>query len=218
VDEADGRRVVRIAEVGVVGAQLGGAQEALVDERPGRQGRDEERVLADPLVVCALLDPAPDDVELAGERLVVAGAPFDEDLAHHGLGLPRQPAERVGADRDVTPAEDAMSLLDHDAHEQLLAAQAQARVARQEDRADGVLADRGQLDVELVAADAPQEAVGDLRQDPGAVTRLRVGPGGAAMVEVLEHRDGLVDQLVRRVPVEADERTQPQASCSKRGS
>jgi hypothetical protein len=49
----------------------------------------------------------------------------------------------------------------------------------------------------------PEEPVGELEEDPGAVAGLRVGAGGAAVLEVREGAQRAADRLVRGAGVEA---------------
>ena len=53
------------------------------------------------------------------------------------------------------------------------------------------------------------EFVGNLDQDAGSVTRLSVGALGAAVAHVLEHRQGVVYQLVGLVAADVDDHTNP---------
>jgi hypothetical protein len=48
-----------------------------------------------------------------------------------------------------------------------------------------------------------QERVGDAQEHPGAVARVRVGALGAAVLEVVQRGQRLVDDLVARLVVEA---------------
>ena len=59
---------------------------------------------------------------------------------------------------------------------------------------DGVGPARRQLEVD----DLAQERVRDLDQDAGAVAGVGLGAGGAAVVEVAQGGEGLVDDVVAR--------------------
>ena len=109
---------------------------------------------------------------------------------------------RSDAHGHVAPAERAVPLLGADAHEQLLAAQPQPGLARQERHADGVLAGRRQLQLQLLAHDAAEERVGQLQQDPGAVAGLGIGSAGTAVIHVAERLDARGDDLVGAHAVE----------------
>ena len=62
--------------------------------------------------------------------------------------------------------------------------------------ADRVVAGLGQRDAELVGF-ADEELVRDLHQDAGAVAGARIGADRAAMFEIAEDRDRVLDDLVR---------------------
>ena len=99
----------------------------------------------------------------------------------------------VGVDGDVAPAEHALAL-DADVElEQRLELRAALVVGGQEADRDAVAAALGQLEVDARA----EERVGHLQQHPGAVAGARVGAGGAAVLEVLDGAQALVDDLVR---------------------
>ncbi len=69
-------------------------------------------------------------------------------------------------------------------------------LGRQEADADGVASGGRQLDT---GGDAAEEGVWDLQQDARAVTGVRVRAGGAAMLEVAERLEALLDDGVRRL-------------------
>ncbi len=104
-------------------------------------------------------------------------------------------------DRDVAPAEQALTLGADVALDELLELCAMRRVVRQEADTDAVPAGRGQLESD----DAAEEGVGELREDARAVARAHVGALGAAMLEVGERFQRALDDLVRRRVVEASD-------------
>ena len=71
---------------------------------------------------------------------------------------------------------------------------------------------------ELEVDDRPQEGVGDLHQDAGAVAGVDLGAGGAAVVEVAQGGERLDHDVVAGSPVSVATKATPQASCSWRGS
>ena len=83
---------------------------------------------------------------------------------------------------------------------------------RQERHADGVLPRRRQREVD----DRPEEAIRDLDRDAGAVARVRLGPLGAAMLEVAERADPHGDDLVGGSPFDVDD--ERHAACNGSGS
>ena len=84
--------------------------------------------------------------------------------------------------------------LDH-ARDHGLAIDALRAIARHEHVADGVMAGLGQLDPER-RADLLEKFVRDLHQDARAVAGQRVGAGGAAMGQVLEDLQAVLDDRV----------------------
>ena len=76
-------------------------------------------------------------------------------------------------------------------------------IVRQVADADAVAARRRQLH----AGHRPDERIGDLQQDPGAVAGVRIGALRAAVLEVLERVERLLDDGVARLaPQLRDER------------
>ena len=113
------------------------------------------------------------------------------------LGLDHRRGEAGIVGRHVAPAEQLQPFgLDH-ARDHGFAIDALRVVARHEHVADGVMAGLGQLDPER-RANLFQEVMRDLHQDAGAVAGKRVGPGRAAMGEVLQNLQAMLDDLVAR--------------------
>ena len=67
-------------------------------------------------------------------------------------------------------------------------------VARDERGADGICRDRRQLE----RAHVSEERVRHLHQDAGTITRVGLGAGRAAVLEVAQRREGFGDDVVRR--------------------
>ena len=65
--------------------------------------------------------------------------------------------------------------------------------------------------------DLAQERVGDLEQDAGAVAGVDLGAGGAAVVEVAQRGERLVDDGAAGDAGQVATKATPQASCSNRG-
>ncbi len=192
MDQGQRRLDPLVRQVGVERAQLPGREHALVDDGPRRQRREVGRRAAGDrgLVVDLVLDAlaqrvdAPVEGQARGPRGV-----GQEELPHDGQDLPGRLAEDVRLDRDVPPAHRLQALLGHqplDGGHRLLP---RHLVGGQEAQPDRVLAGRRERE----ADDLPEEAVGDLEQDAGPVTRVGLGPGGAAVLEVAERPDGQVD-------------------------
>ncbi len=124
---------------------------------------------------------------------VVAAA--DEHLHVHRLGRQHRLTQRGVVARNLAPAEQHLALarrhvgIDVEDHFSPL------RVARQEGMADGVMAGLGQIDAEFGGL-AREELVRDLHQNAGAVAGARVGADRAAMLEVEQDFQRVVDNLV----------------------
>ncbi len=88
-----------------------------------------------------------------------------------------------------------LPLLDGDPHAQLLAAQAQRRIVREEAHRDGVVAGRRQLELELGTREAAQQPVRHLQHQPGAVARVGIGPARPAVLHRGQHRQRALDHL-----------------------
>ncbi len=200
VHQRQRRDEARILQVLVVLADLVGQQQALVDHRAAAHAR---HVVLAAVRELERLDRArgglADHVELALERVGHdhVGAAADEDLAQHRLlGAHRRRHRHLGVDRHVAPAEHDLALGLDGALELLHAGQARRVLLGQEDHADAVLAGRRQHDA-LRGHLGAVELVRDLDQDAGAVAHQRVGADRAAVVEVLEDLQALLDDRVR---------------------
>ena len=78
-----------------------------------------------------------------------------------------------------------------------------------------VLAGLGQVDARVFLGDLLEEGVRHLHQDARAVAGVDLAAAGAAMIEILEDLDALLDD--RRsicVPLMSTTKPTPQASCS----
>ena len=118
-----------------------------------------------------------------------------EELPDDGLPRAGQPADLRVVDGHVAPAEEALALGLDGLADDGLALGALAQVLRQEDHADAVLALLGQRDAQRVGV-LPEEGVRDLELDAGAVAGVRVAALGAAVLQVDEHLDALLDDRV----------------------
>ena len=200
VHEAHRAREARILQVEEEAADLVGDEHPLVDDRArGERGDVELRARRE-------LADAADHVELALERVLVGDALVlgaHEELPHARARPVRRRTDLLLVERQIAPAQDLLAL-DADVQlEQRLDLRAHRRVRRQKAHRDAVGAGRRKVEVDLLA----QERVGHLREDPGAVAGLGVGARRATVLEVLQRHERLVDDLARRLVVEAcDER------------
>ena len=188
VDERQARANSLVLQIWEVLRDLGCGQHPLVDEgatgEPGdRQARKVE-----------LLDAAPDHIELSLERVLVIDAVpgRDEEMADHRGDRARGGPAVLLDDRDVAPAEHALALLLHPALQRSHRLRARFLVAREKADRHPVAPLVGQLE----AGDLPEEGVGQLDQDAGAVAGVRVGALGAPVLEVLERPQRSRDHLV----------------------
>ncbi len=209
VHEGERRGEFGVAQIGIIGAQLGGEEHALVDQRAAAHRHDVEivRLALEGRVDLARADLA-DDVELALERLVVgdAGAAADDHLAVAGFGgddLGRL-AERGIVGRHVAPAEHGLAFVLDDLFDHFFHLDPQVAILRHEDEGHGIGAGRRQGDA-LLGHLAHEEGVRNLHHDAGAVAHQRIGADGAAMLEVLEDVETVGDDLVRGDVLEVDD-------------
>jgi hypothetical protein len=81
-------------------------------------------------------------------------------------------------------------------------------MGRQKDHADAVFARAGQDNLHF-AAGLLQERVGHLQQDARAVAGVRLGPARAAVLEVAQHLERLLDDGVRFFALDVDHKAHP---------
>ena len=184
--EREGRLEQRVLQVEVERAELRRRQHSLVDDRARAEARDDETGAR------FALDHAADDIELALEGVLVElGCGGDDCLADPGRDRGGRVAGDRRVERDLAPGDETLALFGDDALDELL--------LRVEEDADAVRAGRRQGFTELGA----EERIGDLDEDAGAVARLGVRTGGAAVLEVREGGERADDRLVRAGGVEA---------------
>ncbi len=190
---------IRVVQIRIIGAELVGEEHALVDD--GAAG-DRDRVIAGEPPLAALIDRVRDrlaqEIQAPLEFGLVADFPAaaDEDLLVHGLGGLHGFAERRIVGRYIAPAQERHALaLDHlgvNVADHL----PPVGIARHEQHADRVFAGRRQAEAEPAGLRG-EERVRNLDQDAGAVAGARIGADGAAMLEIAEDRQGVLDDLVR---------------------
>ena len=188
---------------------------ALVDDRQRREAAYVEHLGAEPELGGLVGDALAKHVELALERLDVVHrllgrrlsahplAAADEDLADRGKSLAGDASARHRIVRHRAPSEHALSFFTNDALDHLLAGLALARVARQEDHSDAVLAARRQSEPELVGL-LEEKLVRNLHQDSGAVAGVGIASASPAMGQVVEDLDTLVNDVMRRIALDID--------------
>ena len=190
-----------VAQIGVKARELRRAQHPLVDERARGEAGDRE---AGP---GAELGDAPRDEQAALELVLVddLGAGAHQELAELGGDVARGLAAGGEVDRNLAPPQWLLAGCDDRLLEHQLLGFPEGRVAGKEAVGHGHAARIGQLvagDPELGHPRA-QEPVGKLDQHPCPVAGRRVGPGGAAMLEVVERRQREIDDVVARLAIQA---------------
>ncbi len=187
-----------VLQVLEIGPELVHQHHALVDDgAAGHRDGVVFRRLALLVLVDLVRDRLAQDIDLPLELVLVGdvGRPADEELAVDRLGLQHRLAEIGIVHRHVAPAEEVEPLLLHRLRDDLLAHRPAAGVLRHEELADGVEAGLRQRDAERRAL-LLEEAVRDLGEDAATVAELGVGADGAAMVEVAQDLQALLDQPV----------------------
>ena len=196
-----------VAQVGVVLGQLEGREHALVDDcAAGEAGEVEVLGVADAAALDLALEELADDEEAALEVVLGLdpGAAPDEDLVDGGLGQERGFAQHLVVGGDLAPAEEVLALTPDELAEEVHGEGAGVLIAVAEEHAHAVGAARGQVDAKLGAL-VVEELVGGLDEDAGAVAGVDLGAAGAAVVEVGERLDRLLDDHVGAVSLEVHE-------------
>ncbi len=159
-------------------------------------------------VIEGVRDDFADEIEFALELVLIADAlrATDEQLAMQRLGRLDCRRQLGVVDRHGAPAEEVETFLADQACPDAFAVGAQPLVLRQEDVADGIVAELRYRDLQFRAFLA-QERVGDLDQDAGAVAHQRVGADCTAVLEVLENFERIGDDLVARARLQVDDET-----------
>ena len=185
-------RDVRIAEIEIEMLKLTGQDEALVYD-PVRGETDDVEVL----VAGAVLDLPPDDVEtqLKGGLVRAVSRAVDEELPDDRHDSAGQHADGVGVCGYVAPSEKSAALVPHGPLDDAHAPFPRVGVLRQEDRADAVVSQIGEVEAERRGLFG-EELVGHLNQEASAVAGLRVRARRASMSEVYEGFEALLDDVV----------------------
>ena len=175
-----------VGQVGEERLQLAGREHALVDEGATRERREVDLGLA----LGALAQAEGEAVEAEPDHPADGGR--HEQLAEERHAVAGRLAHELGGHGHVAPPEDGEPLLggqrlDPGDHLGPL-----GLVGRQEGGAHGIRTVDRQVEVD----DLAEERVGDLGEDAGAVTHQRVGAGGAAVVEVAQGGQGVLDDVV----------------------
>ncbi len=195
------RREALVAEVGEEAAELGGGEHPLVDEGAARQGGEVD----DPLAVAAghlVLDALAHAVELAVE--LDAGGP-GRDRPRRAGGTPGMTASADGPTSSGRhghrpPAEEAQALVGHDRSRWRPRPWPAPRRRSGGSRGRRRRRRRGQRE----AGHGPQEGVGHLHRDTGAVTGVGLGARGAAVRPGCRARQAQLDDPVAGAALHVD--------------
>ncbi len=192
---------------------LRGCEHALVDQRARREADDIEELALDRVErVDGLLDALLDHVQRALEGRSAAAADSgpsaavdlaDENLLEGRLDFARTRAERRVVGRHRAPSEQRLPLLGNDAGDDVLDGGALGGIARQKDQAGAVVAGGREGEAEF-GLPGTEEAVRHLDEDAGAVARIGLRPAGAAVFEVAQQAQALLDDVVRLASAEVD--------------
>ena len=207
VDQRDRRLHRRMVELRIERAELQRGQHALEDDRAVRHAGDVEAVrgLRD---TCAhpVLDHFADHVETALERVVVidAAPAGDEDLAYVRLLGARRLAEVRAVGRHVAPPQQPLPLLGDHLRDDVVNPAPLLPIGRQEAHADAVLAGARKRYARLARHQA-QRRMRYLDQHAGAVAGVGIAAEGAAVVQVRQHLQGVVEHLPGTAAVHVDD-------------
>jgi hypothetical protein len=140
-------------------------------------------------------------------RQVFIGSSSDDQQAfERKLFVIRRWAERGLVDGHVAPSDQALTGAEDLVFEDLLAAAAIVAIAGQEDQPHAVAAGLGQIDVSGLTR-ALEELVRHLQQDAGAVTGERIATARAAVHQVEQNIDALLDDIVRGLSLDVRNET-----------
>ncbi len=190
----------------VKGRDLLRLEEALVDDGARGKARNVEALrVRHARGAHDLLDALADHVELPLERILVGAVArgADEDLPDLGQHGARERAGRLVVDRHAPPAEEHLAFLGDHLLEQRDARLRLLRLLGEEDHADAVGAGRRERDA-LGGALAAQKRIRHLDEDAGPVPGERVAAARAAMGQVLEDGEPLLDDVVRALALHVD--------------
>ena len=209
VHEGERRLHRGIVEVQVEAAHLGGHEHALVHDGPAGHAADVEDLAGERgLGVGRALDRAPGHVETALEVLtaghVVRAA--QERLADRGHAGPSGGAQVMRVHRDLAPEHERKAALRAAALEDLArGTHAGGVVMGQEEHGHAVVALVGK-DLALLLRLLAEEAVRHLEEHARAVAGVALEALAAAVLQVHEHRERVVERLVAAPSVQVRDR------------
>ncbi len=200
VYQRQGGNGTRVGQVAVVQANLVGQQQTFVHHRTHRDGRDEVFLAVRQLhAIDGVAGGFTNNVQFAfqcvGHHDV--GATANEKLANDGLdGFYRRRHGHFGIDGDVAPAQNDLAFVAHRAFQFTFTGQARSGFLGQEHHGHTVFAGWGQINA-LGGQFFAVQGVGDLNKNTRTVAHELVGPNGAAVVEVFQNFQALLNDGVR---------------------
>ena len=198
MDERDGRIGHRVIEVTEEAAHLRGDEHALVDDSARAHRADvEDLAIERRRFTCALLDSATADVELALEIIAgldARGTPH-ERLLDDGHALERRRAEVTAVDGDVSPEQQRDALGRAAVLEDAHALGEPFGIRGQKEHGNAIFPLVGKEASAFLRLLA-KEAVRYLDENARAVTGVGLKAHAAAVLEIDEHGQGIVDDLV----------------------
>ncbi len=191
----DSRPVPGVGEIGKEGLELQRGEHALVDDRrAGQAGQVQAGLVLSPLAQAVRLP-----VQLLPR---FSGQPRHDQLDKLGQHLGGPVPAIIGVVRHVAPAEYGQPFVGREPLDGRLHL-GPAQVRWQEAEAGHVAADGRQVEVAL----GPQQFVRHLGDDAGAISRLRIGTLGTAMLQVAQHRQSARDGLMTAFAGEVGDKT-----------
>ena len=188
-----------ISQIIEIVAELTGQQKALVNDRPRRH---RHGIIAHGPQARSRVDGVRDrlakNIKTPFEDVLVhMGRPAtDEELPGPGLRRDDALAEHARIDRHVAPTKQDEALRGDGLVDDFLDVASQVRVFRKKQDADRVIARPRQLEAVLLGF-GHEEIVRNLQEHAAAVSGLRVGSRGAAMVQIEEDLQPHLDDVVR---------------------
>ena len=196
VHQAQGRDTTRVFEIAEIGAHLVGQQQALVNH--GAAGHAGHVILFAVLELQVLdggTGGLANHIQLALQRVlhdhIVAAA--NKHLAQHRLFVAHSGGHRhLAVDRHITPAQQHLALGSDGPLHLLLAGQPAGMLLGQKDHANAILARRRQRHA-LRRHLLPVQGIRQLHQDTRPIPHQLVSPHRAAMVQVFENLERVLD-------------------------
>ena len=199
----------RVREVGEELAELRAGEHPLVDEGARRQRRhvDAGHLVLDPLAQAERQPVEHERVRRRGWRRARRPDPAGTTTiwAMWGMARRRRGPQAVGLDRDVAPPQDGQALLGGELGDVSLRLGAVVGVGGQEHEPHRVPPGLGEIE----AARPGQETVRHLDEDAGPVAGGHLGPGGAAVRQMLEGGERLADEAVAGAALEVGHHGDP---------